>query len=118
MASKKPEKQLFIKSVGYGVMLADLVAPDDDPPPRNGAVAERARMLDVLVRGSGIMVQEILPDPEDPSKAVLILPEGHAPGKLEKNQTQEEDWERLSRTLDSSGSRRLAERLDWIRGAL
>lgn len=92
-------------------MVAEVVPAPENVRPANGHLGEHSKELDRLVRMSGMEVQEVLADPDDPSKAVILLPEGFPPSVHEKNQTQDEDWSRIQRILDVTGSSRLASRM-------
>jgi len=95
--------------------MAEVVPTPERTLPANGHLGEHSKELDKFVRMSGMEVQEVLADPEDPSKAVILLPEGLPPCIHEKNQTGDEDWARLQRILEVTGNQRLASRLELLK---
>lgn len=65
-----------------------------------------------ILQNSGIPIQEIILDPEDPLSAIILAPEGFAPTIYEKNQTLNEDWERIKNALETNNDNfRLAHRV-------
>lgn len=97
--------QAFVKTVGYGVAIAELIRRPDE------RILDEAASLASVIAESGWNVLEMLGDPEKPSAAIMVLPEGLPQSRWEKNQTTEEDWERLRRVARYSGSPILARRL-------
>jgi hypothetical protein len=114
----KLNPQLFVKSVGYGVMIAEITPPPEKEITTNGNQAGYTRLLGHLIKKSGLPVQEVLTDPVDTSKAVVLLTEGLPPVAQEKNQTETNDWEMLERVLEVTGNPRLAQRISFLRDGM
>ena len=118
MACPSSQRHLLVRGFGYGVFSAEVVPPELSPEEmfrfRNG---DRGRMTEDLrrrIRRSGLpRIQEVIPDPEDPEKAVLILGEGQEPCRHELEQLREHR-DRLETIAEVNPGSRLQERLRML----
>jgi hypothetical protein len=111
--------QLLLKSFGYGIFLVQIVPSELMgllQPPSN---ADTIRILESLVsriRGSGIPnIQEIIPDPEDPEQAYVLVREGQPPCELEKGQWEPSDLNRLFTMAETAGNTRFSSRVAMLK---
>lgn len=107
-----------MKSFGYGVYQAEVVPAEHAGVgvPSNGDRARTVEALDARIRKSGLEeVQEVIPDPDDPRLAFVLVRRGFPPCKLEKGQWEDRDMGRLERAAEASMSSRLAERVRMLR---
>lgn len=108
----------MIRSFGYGLYMAEIVPPELSPKGksefRNGDRAKMTEALQDRIRKSGLpAIQEILPDPDDPEKAYVILGQGKEPCKFEIEQMHEYG-DNLKFVAESNPSSRLSERIEMI----
>ncbi|KKL10734.1 hypothetical protein LCGC14_2552890, partial [marine sediment metagenome] len=79
--------QLLLKSFGYGIFQAQTVPSELanlQRSPSNGDKMRAVQALEKRIRRSGILhVQEIIPDPEDPELAYILVGRGQPPCELE-----------------------------------
>jgi len=114
-------RYLLIRSFGYGVYMAEIVPPEfglmEKSRFRDG---DRTRMTEELqrrIRESGLLsIQEILPDPDDPERAYLILDYGQEPCKIEIEQMEEYEMN-LDIVMETHPSSRLGNRLKMLKEA-
>jgi len=84
---------------------------------RNGDRAKMTEELQRRIRKSGLPdVQEVLPDPDDPERAYLILGQGQEPCSIEIEQMKEHGTN-LEAVAEIHPGSRLGERLRMLRGA-
>lgn len=117
--SRRPDRQLLLKSFGYGIYQAQLVPPEfeGETVPSNGDKMRATAALEARVRKSGLEeVLEVVSDPEDPRLAFVLVRRGLPPCKLERQQWEDRDLERLETAAEASMSSRLAERVSMLRG--
>lgn len=72
-------KQLFIKSIGYGIFVAEIIPYVND-----------SKLITELVYKSGMLIQTIILDPNG-GRAVFLTQSGTEPTKYERNQTDMSD---------------------------
>lgn len=110
--------QLLLRSFGYGIFQARTVPSEIANPKRPSSNSDRMRAIKALerrIRRSGIPnVQEIVPDPEDPETAYVLVREGQPPCKLERGQWEQADLDRLSMAVEAAVSGRFSERLTML----
>lgn len=117
----RSQRHLLLRGFGYGVFSAEIVPPELSPAEklafRNGDRKKTTEELQRRIRKSGLLkIQEILPDPEDPEKAVLVLGEGQSPCKIEIDQLSEHQGQ-LETVAEANPGSRLEERLQMLREA-
>lgn len=121
MAKLSSQRHLLVRGLGYGVFVAEVVPPELGPEGkrelRNGDRKKTTEELTKRIRRSGLpKLQEVIPDPEDPEKAVLILGEGKEPCRMEMDQLQEYET-RLGAIAEANPGSRLSDRLRMLRKA-
>lgn len=114
-------RHLLIRSFGYGVYMAEVVPPELGPSEkskfRNGDRMKMTEELQRRIRKSGLpSVQEILPDPDDPERAYVILGHGQEPCRIEIEQMREHGLN-LDIVAEAHPSSRLGARLKMLREA-
>jgi hypothetical protein len=106
MGTPASSSQLLLKSFGHGIFQARTV-----PPERSSDGADRLRER---VLGSGLPVQEVVPDPDDPEAAYILVREGRPPCELELRQWGPSDFGRLAAAVEESGSGRFRRRVAML----
>lgn len=114
-------RHLLIRSFGYGVYMAEIVPPELGPAGksefRNGDRTKMTEELQRRIRKSGLQsIQEILPDPDDPERAYVILGHGQEPCRIELEQMEEHGMN-LDVVAETYPSSRLGGRLKMLREA-
>ena len=111
--------QLLLRSFGYGIFQAQMVPSELASlrrPPSNDDKIRVTKMLEKRVYESGIRnIQEVVPDPNDPELAYVLVQEGQSPCELERGQWQPADLDRLFMVVEASMKSRFLDRVIMLR---
>lgn len=119
MRTAASSNQFLLKSFGCGIFQAQTVPPELAKLGRLPSNGDRMRAIEALekrIRKSGIPnIQEVVPDPEDPERAFVLVREGQAPCKLEREQWEPGDLDRLSIAVEAAVNGRFSDRVAMLR---
>jgi hypothetical protein len=111
MITVSAQKQLLIKSFGFGIVIAEFV-----PSPSSDENVKEE--LFKHIRSSGLDVLEIIQDVQNQNRVFVLLYSGQPPCILEKNQIEPNDIELLENSAKIAMSNEFIKRIDMLKEAL